>query len=289
MYLTGFADEAGVDLATQVRATLELGWRHIESRQIDGVNLHDLDEPAFERVVEQLDEAGVSVNCFGSTIANWGCSVHDDFEDTLARVERAIPRMQRLGSKLIRVMSYRIEPDRGPEEQYVEERFKRMRELVGRFVDAGLQPVHENCMNYGGMGWTYTLRMLDAVPGLKLVFDTGNPCFTPDYRKPRPWPRQSAFEFYSQVKEHVAYIHIKDALYDPATDETRHTMPGDGHGDVRLILEDLLGTGYDGGISIEPHLASVFHDDQAVAQGEPYTLYVAYGRRLMEILDELGY
>src|SRR6185503_15552096 len=36
MYLTGFADEAARDIDAQIRATLELGWRSIESRNIDG-------------------------------------------------------------------------------------------------------------------------------------------------------------------------------------------------------------------------------------------------------------
>ena len=36
MYYTGFADEAANDLATQIKATKELGWSNIESRRIDG-------------------------------------------------------------------------------------------------------------------------------------------------------------------------------------------------------------------------------------------------------------
>ena len=39
MYLTGFADEAAKDLAGQIRATKQLGWRYIESRAIDGTNV----------------------------------------------------------------------------------------------------------------------------------------------------------------------------------------------------------------------------------------------------------
>jgi hypothetical protein len=35
VYLTGFADEAGDDLAGQIRATRELGWSHID-REISG-------------------------------------------------------------------------------------------------------------------------------------------------------------------------------------------------------------------------------------------------------------
>ena len=39
MFLTGFADEAGASLATQIKATRELGWKFIETRNLDGKNL----------------------------------------------------------------------------------------------------------------------------------------------------------------------------------------------------------------------------------------------------------
>ena len=75
MYYTGFADEAANDLATQIKATKELGWSNIESRRIDGVNIHDLPEAAFDKVCEELEAAGVRINCFGSEVANWQCDL----------------------------------------------------------------------------------------------------------------------------------------------------------------------------------------------------------------------
>ena len=50
MYMTGFADEAAKGIDGQIKATLELGWRNIESRAVDGVNIHDLDDTAFDIV-----------------------------------------------------------------------------------------------------------------------------------------------------------------------------------------------------------------------------------------------
>ena len=104
MYLTGFGDEAGGDIDTQIRATKELGWENIESRSIDGKNIHDMPDEAFDVACGKLEEAGVKINCFGSAIANWGKSIEDPFEITVEEINRAIPRMQRLGSKLIRIM-----------------------------------------------------------------------------------------------------------------------------------------------------------------------------------------
>jgi len=295
VYLTGFADEAARDIDGQIRATLELGWQNLESRNVDGVNLHDLSDEAFEIVASKLEAAGVRVNCFGSAIANWGKSIDEPFDSSLAEAERAIPRMRRLGTELVRIMSFGVRPGRGPDDQNTVERIARLRELVARFTEAGITPVHENCMNYGGMGWSYTLELVERVPGLKLVFDTGNPVFTDDRTKPAPYPKQSSWEFYSRVKEHVAYVHVKDCRFLRDVEgalfpEVEYTWPGEGDGDVERILGDLLAGGYDGGISIEPHLSVVFHDDTGggAKAAAMYESYVEYGRRLMVLLERIG-
>ena len=143
-------------------------------------------------------------------------------------------------------------------------------------------------MNYGGMGWTYTQRLLDNVPGLKLVFDTGNPVFTDDCTKARPYPKQSAWEFYTHVKDHIVYVHIKDGMWDAANNRTIFTFPGEGDGDVRRIVNDLLASGYDGGISIEPHLAVVHHDPTVASDADiRHANYVEYGRRMEKMIEEI--
>ncbi len=288
MYLTGFADEAAAGIEQQIRATKELGWENIEARNVDGVNIHDLPEDRFEEVCLKLEEAGVKINCFGSTIANWSKGIDKHFDISLEEVGRAIPRMQRLGTKLIRIMSFAVLSDRGPEDQMEEERFRRVRMLHRMFADAGIEAVHENCMNYGGMGWTYTLRLIENVPGLKLVFDTGNPVFTEDRTKTAPYPKQSSWEFYNHVKEHIAYIHVKDGRWDAAAGKMEYTFPGDGDGDVKRIIKDLLVGGYNGGISIEPHLAVVYHDTSMHSSEEVrYANYVEYGRRMISLIKEV--
>ena len=285
MFFTGFADEAAAGLAGQIAATKELGWHCIESRAIDGVNIHDLSEEAFDKAAGQLEDAGIHVNCFGSTIANWAKKITDPFDITLAEINRAIPRMHRLGTKFIRIMSYARMDDRAPNDQMEEERFRRLNIITKMFLDAGIQPLHENCMNYGGMGWPFTLRMLDRVPGLKLVFDTGNPVCTEDKSKPKPYPRESSWEFYENVKDFIVYVHIKDAVIEDG--KPRFTWGGDGDGDVRKIVTDLLKNGYDGGFSMEPHMAVVFHDDAVKSDEQArYDNYVEYGKRFMALVDE---
>ena len=61
MYFTGFADEAAKNLDQQIAATKKLGWSCIESRAIDGVNIHDLSDEAFDVAAGQLEDADIRV------------------------------------------------------------------------------------------------------------------------------------------------------------------------------------------------------------------------------------
>jgi sugar phosphate isomerase/epimerase len=193
--------------------------------------------------------------------------------------------MQRLGTQYVRIMSYAV---REGEDQLEEERFRRLREITRRFVDAGLTPVHENCMNYGGMSWKHALRLLENVPDLKWVFDTANPVFNDDRSLPAPQPKQDPWEFWHHVKEHVVHIHVKDAIWDASKNDADYTLPGEGDAAVHRILKDAMQSGYDAGISIEPHLAVVFHDDSVKASDEEiYQSFLGYGRALIALMDRI--
>ncbi|MEJ6723948.1 MAG: sugar phosphate isomerase/epimerase [Akkermansiaceae bacterium] len=291
MYLTGFADEAAKDLVTQIKATKEVGWTQISARGVNGANIHELPQEDFEKVADQLDEAGITIPEFGSLIGNWGKKIDSDFDVTLAEVDRAIPRMLRLGTRLIRVMSYAQEP--WGNDQNENERFRRLREIYSRFADAGLQAIHENCMNWGGFSPDHTLRLVEEVPGLKLVFDTANPIFQKDRSKEEPFPWQDPLEFYEKVKEHVVHVHIKDCINPPEgeTEPAKYTLPGEGQAKVREILTALKNDDYNGGLAIEPHVATVFH---AVDGAEPdwkqcYDSYIEYGHATNALLKELDW
>jgi sugar phosphate isomerase/epimerase len=289
-YFSGIGDEAANRIDDQIRAIKALGWTNLEARNVEVPgypkgNIHDIPDAAFEILVEKVQAADVHINCFGSAIGNWGKQIDESGETSLAETRRAIPRMQRLGTKFVRVMSFAVRPE---EDQMAQERFRRLREITKMFLDAGIQPVHENCMNYGGMGWPFTLELLENVPGLKLVFDTANPVFNDDRSKPEPWKKQDPWEFYEHVKQHVVHVHVKDARWNNAKNDADYTMPGDGDGKVREILTDLIKSGYSGGISIEPHVAVVFHDSTVKASEEDmFNTFVEYGRRLMLLTDSI--
>jgi sugar phosphate isomerase/epimerase len=72
-------------------------------------------------------------------------------------------------------------------------------------------------------------------------------------------------------------------------EKARWTFPGEGQGELRRILEDLMARGYAGGLSIEPHLAVVAHDPSVSNPADiRFSQYVEYGRRLEGMLHSIG-
>jgi sugar phosphate isomerase/epimerase len=295
VFYTGFADEAGKGIDAQIRATKELGWSHIETRAIDGVNITDITDQAFDTVAEKLAAAKIQVSCFGSTVANWGKDPRkeEDFQRSKEELSRALPRMKRLGCTAIRGMSFTAVRDARPDSPEIEaEIFRKLPELVRMCEDAGVMYLHENCANYGGLSWEHTMRLVDRIKSkaFALIFDTGNPVTTRDHRGEPPYKLQSSWEFYTHVKPFIKSVHIKDGEFISDSDgvfaNARYTFPGEGKGDVKRIVADLLASRYDGPFSMEPHMASVFHDASKQSPEEAaYKTYVEYGKRFVKLVS----
>ncbi|HLU48371.1 MAG TPA: sugar phosphate isomerase/epimerase family protein [Planctomycetota bacterium] len=279
MFFSGIADEAATSIERQVEAHRALGWRHIELRLIDGTNVVDLDDSAFDRVADRVRSAGLEVSCFAARLANWGRPIDTDFAVDRDELVRNIPRMQRLGTRFIRCMSYPNAKPPLPVAEWRKRVVDRMRELAKIAEDGGVVLVHENCDGWGGLGPRETMELLAEVdsPALKLVFDTGNPVAH----------RQDAWEYYPGVRDEIVYVHIKDYRRGDDGKEVA-CYAGEGEGRVRDIISDLLERGYDGGFSIEPHITSVVHLAQAADDPElAYATYVEYGKRLMALVESI--
>ncbi len=291
MLLTGFTDEAAAGIEGQIAALDTLGWRAMEARAVGNVLITDLSEEQFERFEKALHESTISVYCFGSGVANWAKPLSASPESSYEELTRAIPRMRRLHTRYIRIMSFAVAEDASVNEPaVVSEVIARMRRLVEIAHDSGIVLLHENCNTWAGRSYEHTLRLLDAIddPSLRLAFDTGNPVFRKDIRGDAPYDYQNSWEFYTQVREFVDHVHIKDGRM--VNDSVEFTWPGEGDGNVREILADLHQRGYDGAVSIEPHLAVVYHDDSVQTDDEVrFANFVEYGRRLESILEETGW
>jgi sugar phosphate isomerase/epimerase len=279
MFLSGLADEASPKLRRQIEAHRALGWRHIELRNIEGKNATDLSDEDFGRAAADLEESGLQVSCFSSQLANWSRRIDSDFERDTDEMRRAIPRMARLRVPFIRCMSYPNADPPWEDSAWRKEAVRRLRTLARMAEDGGVTLVHENCSGWGGLGPAQTLSLLEDVgsPRFRLVFDTGNPV---------PYG-QDTWEYYEAVREHVVYVHVKDYRMEPGGKE-QAVFPGEGRGAVREVAGDLIRRGYDGGFSMEPHIASVVHLGKEASDPEAaYRTYLEYGRRLEGILGAL--
>lgn len=279
MFFTGISDEASQLIERQIVAHQELGWTRLELRAVSGKNLTDVDDATFEHVVQAVTEANMTVYCFASQLANWSRPITGDFEIDVAEMRRAIPRMQRLGTKFIRCMSY---PNDGLSEVvWREEAIRRMRALATMAEDGGVILVHENCNGWGGESPENTLELLERVnsPALKLVYDTGNPFMH----------RQDALAYLQQVIDHVVHVHIKDGYLD-AEGKNVFTYPGEGSCQVEACLRTLIEHGYDAGYSIEPHIAAIIHTGEVGLDRENamWQSYMEYGRRLMALYEKVS-
>lgn len=280
MFHTGICDESAKTLEKQIQAHRELGWNYVELRKLgpEGKkNLSTLTDEEFGEVEETLAAAGMKVSCYASKLGDWSRKITGDFDIDVQDLKNALPRMQKLSIPFIRCMSY--VNDSLDETAWRKEAAKRMKELAKIASDGGVTLAHENCTGWGGLNWKNNLELLDAVdsPALKVVFDTGNP----------PAHGLDTWEYYAKVKEHIVYVHIKDALRYMPGGKTVYTFPGRGDGCVRSVVGDLVASGYKGGVSIEPHLAAIIHKSKDTDnESLMYEQYVRYGRMIMDIAKE---
>ncbi|MGW1975500.1 sugar phosphate isomerase/epimerase family protein [Streptomyces sp. NPDC001889] len=272
--LCGIGDEAGEALDTQLSALTELRWNLIELRNVDGTALADLDEDAFDRLTGRLAGAGLGVACVDSRIANWARPVDSDFAQDLRELEILAERCARLGTPYIRIMSY---PNDGrPEPRWRAEVHARIRELTARAESAGVVLLHENCAGWAASDPARMLGLLDHVdsPALKLLFDTGNGVAH----------GYETYDLLPEIAPHVAHVHIKDAVGDPS--DVHYVLPGEGRCRVGDALRLLIGHGYRGAWSIEPHINVRPHESLAAAGTDGVSTFVAYGRALEKLLDD---
>ena len=279
MFLSGIADEAGKPIETQIRAHQEIGWTEIEMRLVDSVSFSDMPDDKFDDCFGQLAEAGIHVSCFASKLGNWATPIDSDFQQDVDELRTAIPRMHRCDCPFMRTMSWPNAKDNPwPDGQWKTEAIRRMKELAAIAEDGGVTLVHENCSGWAGQGQEQALELFAAVdsPALKAVYDTGNVISH----------GQDGWDYYNALKEHIVYVHIKDRK-KTADGKFEACYAGEGEGYVREIVADLLRGGYDGGFSIEPHIAAAVHAGKEALDERAYNIYVRYGKGLTALVDEV--
>jgi sugar phosphate isomerase/epimerase len=238
--LSGFADEISPDLDEQVALVTRLGLRYIELRSAWDVNVLDLDGDQLCRVKTTLDGAGLGVSSIGSPIGK--IAITDDNAPHLERMRHAADVAKLFGAPYIRMFSYFMPAGADPD-GYRDEVISRIADLAAIAEDAGVTLIHENEKEIFGDIPRRCLDIVEAVnsPALALTWDNANfvQCGV------RPFA-----EAYPLLAQHVAYLQVKDAL---AADGT--VVPaGEGDGEFRQTMRAFAAAGFDGFVSLEPHL-----------------------------------
>lgn len=240
--LSAFADEIDANLNTQMDVLDQHGIKYIEMRGVDGKNLvyYTLDE--VRGIKSRLDARGFKLSAVGSPLGKIG--ITDDFEPHLELFKHTLEVAKIMECRYIRMFSFFI-PDGAQPEAYREQVIDRWKQFVKAAEGSGVILLHEN--EKGIYGDTPE-RCLDLIISMnsdqvKAIFDFANfvQCDVKNYP-----------DAYELLKDYVAYIHVKDAVYSD-----HHVVPaGEGDGAVEEILSQLYRSGYEGFLSLEPHLGN---------------------------------
>lgn len=238
--LSGFADEIDMDLSKQIAVLKKLDMSYVEMRGVNGKGLVEYTLEEVKEIKKQLFDAGIRLSSVGSPIGK--IKINDDFLPHMELYKHTVEIAHEMEAPYIRMFSFFMPQD----EDYAPYRGKVLSQ-VGQFVDyaksSQITLLHENEKDiYGDMA-DRCLELMKEFYGdhFKAVFDFANfvQC------------KQDTLTAYEMLKPYIAYIHIKDALWPDAS-----VVPaGHGDGNVKEILKMLKDGGYQGFLSLEPHLA----------------------------------
>lgn len=240
--VSGFADEIAPQLDEQLKVVKDLGMDHICVRAADGKGIADYTAEEFqESILPRLNAAGVKISSLGSPIGKIDIDDEAAYEKQLGQLEQLCKICQLAGCKYIRMFSFWMK-DKNPED-WTEAVLEKLQGFAAVAEKYDVILIHENEKDiYGDIGSRCKV-ILDklASPHFKAAFDFANFVQCGE-------DTESCWEL---LKEHVVYIHIKDAVYG----NNENVVCGAGDGKIAKILKKAIREdGYQGFLTLEPHL-----------------------------------
>ena len=268
--LSGFADEISPSLDEQLAVLAAERISFLELRSVWSTNVADLGDAELARFRLALDDAGVRVSAIGSPIGKIGLEA--PLGPELERLRRVADIAGELGTRIVRVFSFFM-PAGEPPQRHRQQVIDRMRALTSIAEERGLVLAHENEKQIYGDRPERCADLITAVgsPALRATFDAAN------FVQCGVRPHSQAYDL---LRPYLVYVQIKDAV--AATGEV--VPAGQGDGQVRETLSALGTEGFEGYLSLEPHLA----------EARRYGGYSGAGgfrraaRALKELLNELS-
>ena len=237
--ISAFADEIGDELELQLEVLAANGVGNIELRGVWGKNVLQLSAAEVRRVKDAARQAGVGFSAVASPIGKF--PVAGDFAEERERMRRALDYAALLEAPYVRIFSYYI-PERADAADYRGQVLDRLGELAALAEATDIRLAHENERHIYGDVCSRVLDLLENIdsPAFTGIFDFANfvVCGVDTHVC---WQR---------VRRHISYFHVKDAVA-----ATRKVVPaGGGDGAVARILGEAYAAGFDGFLTLEPHL-----------------------------------
>lgn len=237
--LSGFTDEISPVLAEQLSVMKELNLHYMECRGVDGKNLIEYSNEQIQDIKKLLTQSQVKLSALGSPIGK--IDITEDFEPHFMLFKHAVEAAHIMETPNIRLFSFYI-PE-GEHSRYESEVFRRTEQMVEYAIFHKVILMHENEKGIYGDNAQRCLNLMERFycDHYKAVFDFANFVQV----------GQDTLEAYEMLSPYIYYIHIKDALFSDGS-----VVPaGYGDGNVKQILSSLIKNGYNGFLSLEPHLS----------------------------------
>jgi 3-dehydroshikimate dehydratase len=240
--LSAFADEVTDDLLGQVKYLVSEKIGHIELRFLNKKSVIDLGKDELVEAQKILADHGLGVSAIGSPIGK--VRLDENFTEHLDMFKRAVDRALYFKTRFIRVFSYYAPQDKNIED-YRSEVLDRFGAKVEVIEDVDIVMVHENETDIYGHSAANCVDIVEAVksPKLRLVYDPGNFVWGQGIvdNIESCWPK---------MKPYVVHVHIKD--WQLGADVG--SIPGQGDGQIKQLLQELVDCEYTGFLTMEPHL-----------------------------------
>ena len=278
--LSGFADEIDANLSKQIEVLKKLGMNHIEMRGVNGKGLVEYTIEEAKEIKKELDANGIHLSSVGSPIGK--IKITDDFAAHMELYKHTVEMAHLMETPRIRMFSFFMPEGEDPA-NYKNAVMERLGQLVDYAKANDVLLLHENEKDIYGDVASRCKEIMQAYYGdhFQAVFDFAN--FVQCH--------QNTQEAYDLMRPYVSYIHIKDAQWESGT----VVPPGQGDGQLKELLGKFKASGYQGFLSLEPHLAdfagfSALEDGKSMAVNRKLTGEEAFTLShdsLVKILEEL--
>lgn len=270
MRISAFGDEIAVDFEEQLSVLKQLSIPLIDIRAAWGVNCSQFTGDHIDRISSLCAKTNIAVSCMGSPIGK--SPITDPIEIESERLKTIGETAHQLGTRNIRLFSFYPEGD--VDDAAIQLSMDRLGALAEIAGENDLQLLLENEKGVVGDIPERCLQLMRAIdsPQLRFIWDPANfvQCGAVD----------QVDRWWDELHPYIGYIHIKDArLADQSV-----TVAGEGDGQLLELLTRLRDSGYDGVLSLEPHLLEARHssgfsgaDGMAAAVGALRKLTAAAG------------